>query len=457
MTITQDCRLGISASDSLKVWDLGNGTERATLEAGEENSVERLITTKDSKLCISGYFDGDIKVWDLETMQETATLNGHSEIITCLTLSLDENTLWSGAYDKTIRVWSLTNWQELAVFEGHTGTILQLRLIRDGQVGISASSDGTGKLWSLSEKRETGTLHINEKYITGLAILKNERLCLTSFALSEVIRLWDLESCTEVVSFTGHLNGVYSLALTQDEQHFLTGSNDNTIQIWSLARESENRVLSFSEANSAIQVTDDFLIIASGKDIRVWSIAENRELGVLTGHTDRIECVIVTNDQQYVLSASHDCSIKLWDVATRTELYDFTGHTNRVNSLACTPDSHFFLSADWHCTLKLWNLTDKTLVKSISDYPERCIAGMVVAPNGRQLVSIHNSGRVVIWSFPGLEMLAKLSGHVSSGKGVAVTPDGQMIVSCGEDRTVRLWSLEERTTGYSVRPLAVCQ
>jgi len=63
------------------------------------------LTTLDDFLCnfCFLYDDSTIKLWNLETQAEIATLKGHSESITCLLFSPDNKTLISGSsnnYDK---------------------------------------------------------------------------------------------------------------------------------------------------------------------------------------------------------------------------------------------------------------------------------------------------------------------------------------------------------------------
>ena len=443
VAITEDCRLGLSAGGpaSIKVWDLGSGTERASLK-GHNSSVWRLITTKDSKICISGDKLGVIKVWNLESMQEAATLRGHSGAITCLTLSPDNKTLWSCARDNVIRVWSLENWQEIAAFTEHTGNITRLRLIREGQVCVFISADKTGKLWSLTEKKVIGTLEGHTTSVLKLVVFKNERFCLTC-AKNKAIKLWDLESCTEVISFAGHSDEVSTLALTKDNQHFLSGSKDKTVRIWSFARTRKTRILTFPEGITSVTVTENLVLLSTGKNIRLWSLAEDRELAVLKGHTSEVRRIIVTSDQRCLLSSSSDYSIKMWDLATNKEIHTFNGHSRAVMRLAGSPDGQFFLSTSRDLTLKLWSLPERALVKSINHSGD-AIYGMALTPDGRHLVCMNSNSRISIWSFPGLEMLAELCGHVGIGTGISITPDGKTIVSCGEDKTVRLWSFEER-------------
>jgi len=443
VAISQDNKLALSggADTTVKVWDLKSRSAIATLE-GHSSYVKRLIVTSDSKFCISGENLGVIKVWDLEAKKDIATFEGHTKEVSYITLSPDEKTLWSGSKDNDIRVWSLDSFTELMVFKGHTNFISGLKLIREGQVCISTSADRTGKLWSLPERREIGALEGHTSIITCMEVSKNERICLTC-TQNKAVKLWDLESCTEVISFVGHSDVIWAITMTADNKHFLTGSKDRTIKIWSLNPRCEEKILSFPERIESIAVTADYLILATRKDIRLWSIAENQELAVMQGHTEEINEFAITPNQKFLLSSSDDKSVKLWDLATRKEIHTFTGHSKLTYRLAVTPDGKFFFSASWDITLKQWNIEDRSLVETVDLTCDR-LHRLAVTPDGQNLLSISRDGTIAIWTFPGLKVLTVLSGHVGFGQGIDITQDGKTIVSCGEDRTVRLWSFEER-------------
>ncbi|MDT9232115.1 WD40 repeat domain-containing protein, partial [Limnospira sp. PMC 1242.20] len=67
------------ASDdkTLKLWDLETGTELATL-SGHSNWVRGVAIAPDGKRAVSASDDKTLKLWDLETGTELATLSGHS-------------------------------------------------------------------------------------------------------------------------------------------------------------------------------------------------------------------------------------------------------------------------------------------------------------------------------------------------------------------------------------------
>ncbi|CAL57292.1 Sof1-like protein [Ostreococcus tauri] len=64
-----------------------------------------------------------------------------------------------------------------------------------------------------------------------------------------------------------------------------------------------------------------------------------------------------------------------------------------------------------------------------------------------ELVSGDASGEIRIWDVPSRKTLRILSGHRGATRGVCVSKDGKLVVSCGDDATVRLWTLPKAQMG----------
>ena len=64
-----------------------------------------------------------------------------------------------------------------------------------------------------------------------------------------------------------------------------------------------------------------------------------------------------------------------------------------------------------------------------------------------ELVSGDASGEIRIWDVPSRKTLRILSGHRWATRGVCVSKDGKLVVSCGDDATVRLWTLPKAQMG----------
>ena len=79
---------------------------------GHTDSVDSVAVSPDGKTLASGSFDKSIKLWDVASGKNTATLKGHDKIVnnvafSSVAFSPDGKTLASGSADETIKLWDL--------------------------------------------------------------------------------------------------------------------------------------------------------------------------------------------------------------------------------------------------------------------------------------------------------------------------------------------------------------
>ncbi len=103
----------------------------------------------DGATLASGSYDGTIKLWDVATKQDIATLSGHTGVVYSVSFSPDGKTLASGSYDRdsghgTIRLWDVETRQNIAILGGLgiTGGVFSVVYSPDGKTLASGTEVG---------------------------------------------------------------------------------------------------------------------------------------------------------------------------------------------------------------------------------------------------------------------------------------------------------------------------
>ena len=424
----------------VKVWDLKEWREAGTLDSGLGDTVSAMEVSEDGERCAVGGSTGGIQIWDLGSRKLVGNLEGHTGEITGLRISSDRKYLWSGSLDTTVRAWDLLTYQLLFLGVGHKDKITApISTLQNGQKCISASQDRTIKVWSLHNKQEIATLTGHEKYIFDMAVSKNEKFCVTC-GFNRGLKLWDLESGKEVVSFEGCTGSVLKVILTDDNHHFLTASGE-TIRVWSLMTRIETSILHFNENVYNLTVNEEYVIIANGCDVVLWSAEGNKEVAVLKGHTGVLFDIALVGSGKEVLTASADRSIRLWDLHTHQCTFTFLGHTNIVTRLAVCPRSHSFLSISLDKTLKLWSLDSNCVLHTVDAYCPRY--GLIVSPDERFILATGFDSSITIWSLRDMTVTSVLKGENNYTFGLAITPDGSIALTGTGDGTIQMWNIKE--------------
>ena len=145
------------------IWSEKNGSIRIRSIEGtwihklNENGVpaSSIAVSPNGNVIISGHYNGDIKLWDINSGDLLYTLKGHTLEITTLSISPGGNLLASGASDGVARVWNIDFVQTQPklefVLKGHKGPVNDISFSKQGSIIATASEDGTIRFWQLPE------------------------------------------------------------------------------------------------------------------------------------------------------------------------------------------------------------------------------------------------------------------------------------------------------------------
>jgi len=181
----------------------------------------------------------------------------------------------------------------------------------------------------------------------------------------------------------------------------------------------------------------------------------------LQAHTDVVRAVAVLAGGERFVSGSYDGTAMLWTLDGALERSFEVG--SGVHCVAALPDGvHFVVGLDAYLLgggeVRLYHV-DGTLVHTFKGHAHWVYA-VAVTPDGQHIISGSHDTLVKVWNIASKSLAVTCAGHTDEVNAVAAMPDGQRILSGGGDNTVRVWLLNgtlENTfklhTYYSVRAL----
>ncbi|MCA2619198.1 MULTISPECIES: serine/threonine-protein kinase [unclassified Microcystis] len=291
-----------------------------------------------------------------------------------------------------------------------------------------------------------------EKTLTGhsdsvlSAAYSSDSRYLASGSGDNTIKIWEVAKGKELRTLTGHSSGVYSVVYSPDGRYLASGSGDNTIKIWEVAKEKELRTLTGHSSRSlSVVYSPDSRYLASGSidnTIKIWEVATGKELRTLTGHFSGVYSVVYSPDGRYLASGSADNTIKIWEVATGKELRTLTGHSDSVWSVAYSPDGRYLASGNYDNTIKIWEVATGKELRTLTGH-SNSVPSVAYSPDGRYLASGSWDDTIKIWEVATGKELRTITGHSSGFWSVVYSPDGRYLASGSEDKTIKIWQVGE--------------
>ena len=298
--------------------------------------------------------------------------------------------LVSASNDKTVRVWDVA-----------TGECV--RILR-GQIG----KGNEGKIYAAALSPDDRVLAIGGylRTYTGIKAREEEE--------ANIIRLIDFRTGEVKALLKGHDNVILALAFSPDGRKLISGSSDDTANIW---------------------------------DLRTAEI-----LHELKGHTDDIYAVALSPDGKRAVTGSDDHTLKLWNVSTGSRISTMSGHTDKVKSAAFTPDGRYILSGSWDRTIRLWDGRSGGFVKVLAKQNAR-VSGLSISPDETKVVTGCGGGTKTnnVFSIPSGDKVTSFSQHRNIVLATAISPDGKIAATGGgDDNEIFLW---DTGTGNTKRKL----
>uniref|UniRef100_A0AAV2JQ32 Fizzy-related protein homolog n=2 Tax=Gobiidae TaxID=8220 RepID=A0AAV2JQ32_KNICA len=285
-----------------------------------------------------------------------------------------------------------------------------------------------------------------------------------SVGLGTCVYLWS--ACTSQVTRLCDLSvegdSVTSVGWSERGNLVAVGTHKGYVQIWDAAAGKKLSVLEGHTARvGALAWNADQLSSGSRdrvilqRDIRAPPLQSERRL---QGHRQEVCGLKWSTDHQLLASGGNDNKLLVWNHSSVLPVQQYTEHLAAVKAIAWSPHQHGLLASGGGTAdrcIRFWN--------TLTGQPLQCtdtgsqVCNLAWSKHTNELVSTHgySQNQILVWKYPSLTQVAKLTGHSYRVLYLAMSPDGEAIVTGAGDETLRFWNVfsKMRSTKESVSVL----
>ncbi|XP_053316077.1 jouberin [Spea bombifrons] len=279
------------------------------------------------------------------------------------------------------------------------------------------------------------------------------------------VYLYEIPSGQYLRELHGHLNLVYSLCWSKDDNHLLSSSSDGTVRLWMVGGKSSLKVLphpSFVYA-AKFHPLSSYLVVTGCFDavIRVWNVRAKEVNGQLLqefdGHKSFINTLCFDEDGLNMYSGDNSGTIIVWNTvisgSTQENLLEHWGISKEIqeNDMKGIPVNHLEVHPNGRCllihtkdsTLRVMDLRILAATKYIgaTNYREKIHSAFT--PCGTFLFSGSEDGIAYVWNSETGDQVAKYNelSYSAPLRDVAFHPHENMVAFCafGESHPIILY------------------
>jgi WD40 repeat protein len=485
---------------TVRLWDVRTGECLKVLK-GHDISVDCIALSADGRFAVSGGSSAKtVCIWNLDSGQCLKVLHGHDSDVCYVALTADGNKIFSWDSGETVRVWdadsgkciktffgmgakgivsadgkkivSRNNDKTVRIWDGESGECLNVLYGHEADVNCVALSFGGNKIFSWDSEETVRVWDIDSgnctKVFRGIGvegIVSADETKIISNDRDNLTRIWDAETGELIKDFIGPEVGITSMTWSGDGRIFATVFDgyiydilDGTVAIWDVEKGGfnsletyyggpnfENGWLPKGHGPPPLAISADGKRAVSGGLVgRIWDVKRGECLRVLKGGEIGFDSLAISSDGSRIISSSQDNAVRIWNGETGNCLkvleHDWVG------SVALSPDGRHIVYGS-ETTLRIYDSESGECLK-VLEADDFCVSAIAVSGDGEKIVSGGLSKDIKIWDLKSGKCLKKFDLLADRLSSFAVDHYGKTIVSVSDEDIVEVWDEKSVRVGF---------
>ncbi|KAI5133760.1 cell division cycle 20, cofactor of APC complex [Nematocida ausubeli] len=284
---------------------------------------------------------------------------------------------------------------------------------------------------------------LNDYYVNLLDWSKDN---LISLGLSEQLYLWNAsnKSVSHVVDAPDN-HHISSVSFSK-EGLLAYGMSDGNLSVIDVVCSKKVcdlpgrsvRVSSISWGNNVVS--------AGGKDGNIFNydVRSGEHVSSFLHHTQEVCGLKWDADGSYLASGANDNNVCVWRNGYDRPRVKLTDHTAAVRAVNWCPWKKGILSTGGGTndrTIRTWDVDKGVCLSSIDTGSQVC--SIVFSERYKEIITTHgySDNNVAVWKYCSMRKIGDMKGHTGRVLFSALSPNGEILATCGADENLNFWNL----------------
>lgn len=427
--------------------------------------VNALAYSADGQLLASASVDGTVRVWDLGNGRERATYRGHldqpddptrgaTNVLSVADVAFHpKENLVASASGNQVHLWNPDTGAgaKTVLNLGKTDKpVKALAFSPDGKQLAVGADDGVLRVIETAGGKQVFASPSRNARIEKVAFSPNGKLVAIGDTNSQVaVYVPGATGNPLALSVSGvDLGEVAGVAFTADSAAVFTCGRDGKARLTvgptpdgGNAPTTATKLrdyLGHTGPVTALAVTPDGKALVTGGDdkaLRVWEVTSAKQLRVFQGHQTKLTAVAARPDGRQVASASEDGGIRVWDLNAADEHRAHTDSKESLWAVAVSPDGKRVAAGGADKRVRVYGI-EGARPETVLD-AGTAVTALAFLPDGNGLVVAGGDPVAKVWDVTAKKVLRELPGHGLAVLAAAVSEKGDRVFTGAADGFVR--------------------
>ncbi|KAF2837845.1 WD40 repeat-like protein [Patellaria atrata CBS 101060] len=271
-------------------------------------------------------------------------------------------------------------------------------------------------------------------------------------------------------------DNVTSVNWIQRGSHIAIGTHKGFVQIWDATAGKRLRTMTGHTGRVGALAWNEHILTSGSRDRTIYhrDVRQPEQwLRKLVGHKQEVCGLKWNSEDGQLASGGNDNKLMVWEKLNSEPTFKWGEHSAAVKAIAWSPHQRGLLASGGGTadrTIKFWNTllsphgpssashaaaqmdpsspssstAPPNLLSSLDTGSQVC--NLAWSKNSNEIVSTHgySQNQIIVWKYPSMRQVVSLTGHTYRVLYLAMSPDGQVIVTGAGDETLRFWNAFKR-------------